>query len=51
MLIKSTTFTIDHEYDLRHVRAHTIIAKKVKYTMSSANKEREKKFFSLVIVD
>ena len=49
-LIKSTTFTSDHEYDLRHVCAHTILAKNVKYTMSSANKERKKMFFSLVIL-
>ena len=42
ILIKSSTFTIDTEYDLRHVCAHTIIGKNVKYTMSSPNKEREK---------
>ena len=47
ILIKSSTFTIDPEYDLRHVCAHTITGKNVKYTMSSPNKEREKKKFSL----
>ena len=50
ILIKSSTFTIDPEYDLRHVCAHTIIGKNVKYTMSSPNKERAKKIFSLIIL-
>ena len=50
ILTKYSTFTIDHEYDLRHVCAHTIIGKNVKYTVPSPNKEREKKLFSLVIL-
>ena len=49
ILIKSSTFTIDYEYYLRHVCVHTIIGKNVKYIMSNANKER-KKSFSLVIL-
>ena len=53
ILIKSSTFTIDHEYDLRHVCAHTIVGKNVKYTMSAQIK-REKKillFGHFIFVD
>ena len=54
ILIKYSTFNIDHEYDLRHVCAHTVIGKNVKYTVPSPNKEREKRtilFGHFIFVD
>ena len=48
ILIKSSTFTIDYEYYLRHVCAHTIIGKNV--VCQAQIKRKRETSFSLVIL-